>query len=375
MDHARVARLIAASEEFFHPLGGRLGTVYVGRRRNIEILHDGSVPEVAVASLEVTFEDAGIFGDEGFMAAYQRYRRMRSDWWRHLEGHGLGLWNADTRLIPHLHPLTDGEVRGGQPYPLQEQAPYGQHLTPHSALEGRDPYYQALFESYGVRWLLQEDNGIVIGPDAGLLFGVGAAADVRGSLSTFADVGAGTGELSAHLLRRGAVRRLLLNEVSPHLQDHLRRYVGGLAVASAADVEYHFCNALDLDLPTGVDLLSVGIYYGAQPAFFRRLGPGLGRHLAADGLVLVQSGMLEGTFNVAALTGEDPRLLAWPWYDESHSLTTWLPHVRSYFVADEVVTFAARQASTIEAVVERLRSLGKARPLEALQRFESAAGD
>jgi hypothetical protein len=257
---------------------------------------------------------------------------------------------------------------------LQEQAPYGQHLTPRRDLEGRDPYYQELFEGYGVRWLLQEDNGIVIGPDAGLLFAVGAVADVRGAVSSFADVGAGTGELSAHLLRRGAVRRLLLNEVSPHLQEHLRSYVGDLARAAGVEVDYRFSNALEVELPRGVDLLSVGIYYGAQPAFFQRLGPALDEHLADDGLVLVQSGMLEGTFNVAALTGGDRRLLAWPWYDATHALTNWLPHVESYFVADEVVTFAARDGAVLEAVLERLRALGKLHPVPLLRRLPPAAG-
>src|SRR5262249_29170195 len=159
-------------------------------------------------------------------------------------------------------------------------------------------YYAEVRKHFGTRWLLRDGNGIVIGPDVGLLLSVSEARHLFSHALNFWDIGAGTGELSHYLVRVGAVRQLLVNEASPHLQSHLTDLL--LPTSPSTQVEFRFAPAVELDLPDKADLVALGIYYGAQPPFLEKSGAALARALGQNGVLLVQSGMVEGRFNLAS---------------------------------------------------------------------------
>lgn len=364
---ASLAEFLSASAEFFQSVGGHLLAAFHGRRKNIEILNVAENEEVMVCCLEVEFQERNKFGSTHYLNAYEHYRQMRTDWWEHLTARNFSQWDAATSIIGHFVPyLRSGEVADGIPYERESTQHPGQILIPYDRVENQHSYYDGIHRRYGIKWLLQDGRGITIGPDVGLLFAVHAALEVCSAVETFVDLGAGTGELSAFLIKNDLARDIHINEYSPHLKEHLQTYLEEIRGDRNLNITYQFTDASEFQLPPRADIVSMGIYYGAQPFFLALHGEELRTALGESGLLFIQSGMMENKFNISSLVGDDPRLFDWDWYDTRCCLKTYFSTVTSVFLADEVITLASNSKEKIDQVKQVLYEKFEATDLPAL---------
>jgi hypothetical protein len=337
---SRLREFLSVSTDFFRSVHGNLLRAFHGTRRNIEILGASQNTEVEVCCLEVGFQESNKFGDADYLSAYARYRQMRSDWWAYLNSNKFRQWETSTSIISHFIPYLQKPTYAGTPYDRERTQHFGQVLIPYEQVKNLNSYYDEIHQKYGVRWLLQDGRGITIGPDVGLLFALHATLKVFPRIDTFVDLGAGTGELSAFLIKNVLAKTIHVNEYSPHLREHLQSYLDQLRAKKDLNLVYQFTDASEFQLPDKAEVVSMGIYYGAQPFFLARHGERLQRALDENGLLIIQSGMLENGFNISSITGDDERLFDWSWYNEKCCLKTYFSEVTNIFLADEVITLA-----------------------------------
>ena len=332
-----------------------------GTHRNIEISDASRNAEVEVCCLEVEFGEHNKFGDADYLDAYERYRQMRSDWWAYLASNELPQCHASTAIISHFIPyLSKHSTHEGTAYTPESTQYFGQVLIPYERVENLNSYYDEIHRRYGVRWVLQDGRGITIGPDVGLLFALHAALKDSPRIDTFVDLGAGTGELSAFLINKGLAENININEYSPHLREHLQTYLEQIRGGKDVNIEYQFTDASEFVLPHKAELVSMGIYYGAQPFFLERHGKSLRTALGEDGLLIIQSGMLENRFNISSITGDDERLFDWCWYNEKCCLKTYFSEIASIFLADEIITLACKSKERMAQIKKVLEEDFKA---------------
>jgi hypothetical protein len=92
------------------------------------------------------------------------------------------------------------------------------------------------------------------------------------------------------------------------------------------------------------DLLSIGVYYQAQPALLARRGNEFASCLGDCGVLIVQSGMLEDPLITELLTSAPIEHAAWPWFDKKMQLRTYFRHVGHYVLEQETVLVATNSA-------------------------------
>ncbi len=351
-----IGGFIDSSKKFFNKIGGNIIDLKISNRNNIEIITAEDDNEVDVCSVYVEFNNGNMFGSSNYLDAYKRYRQMRYDWWEHLAKDGYPQWNPKTRIIGNFFPLIKQSPQHKDEYPSEKETSFGCKLTRVSEAGLGHHYYDRIAKDFGINWLLEDGNGIAIGPDVGLLYAVSAAIEVNHHFDTFLDIGAGTGELSVYVLKNSTTRKIILNEVSQALFGHLKNYVGPLASKNGVDIDYAFGDAHQIDIPAQISFLSLGIYYGSQPGFIEKHGKKISKSMGASGVLAVQSGMLEGRFNISSITGDDSRLLDWSWFSRENTLSSCFKYVESVFVADEVITFAANDICALDPIIKKLRN-------------------
>lgn len=350
-----IKNFLHSSVNFFELFGGKVIEAYSSSRKNIEILDVSLVPTVNICTLYVQFTNRNLFGISDYIDAYKRYRQMRYDWWKYLESDKFLQWDSTTQVIGHFVPYLGENRKLGEAYSTEDQTSYGQFLINYNNIEkGISSYYIDVCKRYGIEWLLQDRNGIVIGPDIGLLYSILAYTQCFGKIGTFIDVGSGTGELSGYLLKNNLVDRLIVNEVSPFLVNHIKNYISTLAEQTKIEVDYQFTDALEMGLPETADYISLGIYYGAQPQFLKNYGYQLKSSLRGKGVLVIQSGMLEGKFNISSVVGNDKKLFDWDWYSSEYTLGHYFNFIESLFVADEVITLATDSFETMTCLKNKL---------------------
>lgn len=345
---------IQISSDFFQQRGGSLKGIYHTKRRNIEIMELSEKDDVDVCCLEIEFDNSNLFGNNTYLEAYRGYRQMRNDWWDCLQKMGFEQWGKHTKVIGHFVPLLASKCTKEKPYPIQETTSYGEILTKYDESTTNNEYYKDVHDKFGLNWLLQDGNKIVIGPDIGLFYGMVAYTRLYGTINNFMDVGTGTAELSAYLIKNQLVSKITVSEISNHLKDHIQSYLLDVNKINKVEIDYQFVDALEMEIPNNIDLLSLGIYYGAQPDFFKIHGEKISRSLSENGAVIIQSGMLEGKFNLSSIMGDNEELLQWEWYNKENTLPEYFTHITSIFVAHEVLTIASNNESTVNMLKEKL---------------------
>jgi len=347
-------KFIEISKDFFQQKGGSLKNIYHTKRKNIEVIEVSDEDVIDVFCLEVEFNNSNLFGTSTYLEAYKRYRQMRNDWWDYLQENGFEQWSKNTKIIGHFVPVLSFKSIISDPYPVQESTSYGQILTRYTESATNNEYYKYIHNTYGLEWLLQDGNKIVIGPDIGLFYGMLAYTKLYGTINKFLDVGTGTGELSAYLIKNNLVKSITANEISDHLKSHIQTYLGEVNKTNQVNIEYQFGDALIMNIPETFDLLSLGIYYGAQPDFFKNHGQKIRKSLSENGAVIIQSGMLEGKFNLSSILGDNEDLYNWEWYNKENTLSEYFTNIESIFVAHEIITMASNSKDTIRKLKEIL---------------------
>lgn len=309
---------------------------------------------IDVCCLEVEFNNSNLFGTSTYLEAYKGYRQMRNDWWDYLQEKGFEQWSKTTEVIGHFVPLLSSKCTKQDAYPVQESTSYGQILTKYDESVTNNAYYKYIHDTYGLTWLLQDGNKIVIGPDIGLFYGMLAYLKIYGTVNRFLDVGTGTAELSAYLIKNKLTNNIVVNEISDHLKSHIQTYLAEVNKTNQIAIDYQFVDALKMNIPESFDLLSLGIYYGAQPDFFKNHGKKISKNLSENGAIIIQSGMLEGKFNLSSILGDNEDLYKWEWYNKENTLSEYFTSTESVFVADEIVTMASNNADTVRKLKETL---------------------
>lgn len=338
---------VEISNDFFQQKGGSLKNIYHTKRRNIEIIDISDKDEIDVCCLEIEFNNSNLFGTTTYLEAYKGYRQMRNDWWDYLQKKGYEQWSKNTKIIGHFIPVLSSKSIKSDPYPVQESTSYGQILTKYDESATNNEYYKNVHYKYGLNWLLQDGNKIVIGPDIGLFYSMIAYVKLYGTINKFLDVGAGTAELSAYLIKNELVNNITVNEISGHLKSHIQTYLDEVNKTNQVAIDYQFVDALQMTIPEKIDLLSLGIYYGAQPDFFKNHGQKISKNLSEYGAIIIQSGMLEGKFNLSSILGDNEELYNWEWYNKENTLSEYFTHIASIFVAHEIITIASNNEDTI----------------------------
>lgn len=350
----KLKEFIEISNDFFKEKGGNLKNVYHGKRENIEVMEVADEGIIDVFCLEVEFKNSNLFGKSTYLEAYRGYRQMRNDWWDYLQEKGFEQWSKNTKIIGHFIPVLSSDSIKAEPYPVQKSTSYGEILTKYDESVTNNKYYKYIHNEYGLKWLLQDGNKIVIGPDVGLFYGMLAYVKLYGSINNFLDVGTGTGELSAYLIKNNLVKNITASEISEHLKSHITTYLDELNKTNQVSIDYQFIDALKMELPETIDLLSLGIYYGAQPDFFKNHGQKISQRLSENGAVIIQSGMLEGKFNLSSVVGDNEDLYNWEWFNKENTLSEYFTNIESIFVAHEVVTIASNSEDTVKKLKEIL---------------------
>lgn len=345
---------IEISKDFFWQKGGILRNIYHTKRKNIEVIEVADEDLIDVFCLEVEFDNSNLFGTGTYLEAYKGYRQMRNDWWDYLTQRGFEQWSRNTKVIGHFVPLLSSMSSKSDKYHVQESTSYGQILTKYDEAAINNKYYKYIHDKYGLNWLLQDGNKIVIGPDIGLFYGVLSYVKLYGTIDKFLDVGTGTAELSAYLIKNKLVNNITVNEISDQLKCHIQTYLGEVNKSNHVAIDYQFIDALKMNIPGTFDLLSLGIYYGAQPDFFKNHGQKISKSLSQNGVVIIQSGMLEGKFNLASILGDNKALYSWEWYNKENTLPEYFTDIESIFVADEIITIASNSESTVRKLKDIL---------------------
>lgn len=353
------------SSDFFSPIGGSIEKIYYINRKNFEI-QNPKYKNILACTVFIRFSNKTVFGekDYDFYDVYRIYRQMRHDWWDYLDNHGIPIFNTASQIVPLFFPLLSSKAHNKGKYPSQKEEAYGCELISINDLIQESRYYKSLKVKYELKYALKEQNDIVIGPDGGLLAALAATIKAKKSLNNFIDIGAGTGELSAYAIKKGNCRYIFANDYSPILKKHLYSYVGNMAKKKKTIFKLQIKNALNFNFPNvkKIDAISIGIFYGAQPSFITKYGLRLKNILSPDGILFIQSGQLEGLFNLSLIhpcIPESSELENWPWYKSQYNLGFWFgKNVTSLVMHGEIVTLASSSSTVLSKVVQLARKNG-----------------
>jgi SAM-dependent methyltransferase len=342
-----------ASAEFFEPLGGSVLDVQI---EPLEPERDSANAELG-ATVTVAFDNAGIFGDAGadvYDEVYPRYRGLRHDWWDSLSAREE---ESALPIRPYLYPLPADGAAIGLARPYRESAARPISLVPLESLP-RSSYLDRKRREYGLDFGIRSAGGRLFDLAEGLLLAVRAATEVIPDLTSFVDLGAGTGSVASLVLRRTQPKRVLVVDESEIAGAHLRDYLGPVALDHGANLSVVTGDCRDLPYDQPISLLSLSIAFAQQPSLLARRGNEIRTALGEDGLLVAATSMAGMRFYQSLVDGGDPRLRDWPWYPTGRSLRDLFGTVGTVRVRNLLVSVASESSSRVDAVVSAMAGRG-----------------
>lgn len=333
---------------FFKKIGGKIVRVKV---LNVTTF---SSPDKKIPCLNyyIDFCDPFVFGREDYSkAVYSRYRSMRTDWKKFLLKSKIV--NFDKIAFGFIPCLSNHR----EPY-IKKYSTEKILLTNRIVLINKlkSVYFKKIKKIFGLRFALIENNGLLIGPEGGMLATLDAAGKFFNNIDNFIDIGAGTGELSAYLMKNYSVNRVVINEISPSLKKHLRSYLGEIAEKSNTKINFQFSDCCDVRLPKHSNLISLGVFYGYQPSFMKYKGQAIQLALGDNGVLVIQSAMPESTFSYHLLVGDEKRLKNWPWYHKTMQLSTYFKCFKTFYIDNQFVTIASQSPLTLKGILLNIKN-------------------
>ena len=349
MENNNLAAAEKATKDFFGKIGGKLSFLQCAKTETYSS-EDLKIPCV---NYYISFNNPDLFGRGDFsQEVYPRYRKMRSDWKSALNKAGIKIYSD---LAAGFVPLL-GQSAGqgaGFIYPKEEREPLGLEIVDINKVGS--PYYGRLAAEYGAKFALREGGGMLVGPEGGMLRVIKTIGDFLGKINSFADIGAGTGELSAFVAKNYQPQNITVNESSPNLEAHLRRYLKEARNWDKTKIDFVFGDCRQMDIPAQADLISVGVFYGYQPSLFEKKGLAIKKSLGENGLLLVQSSMPETLFNQHLLLGDEAGIKYWPWYSEKFNLPYYFNCVESFFIENEFIILASQSKELVRKITGGLK--------------------
>jgi len=343
-----VIKIKQVTEDFFAGVDGKLLDFKYLKIRTYSS-HNTKIPCI---NYYINFTNENLFGQGSFSEEiYPRYRKMRSDWREAVKKSGIDMSQVAIGFVPLLESNKRSSLDKFE-YKKELKKPLGEKI---SKIDNNSPvYYQEMVNNFDVKFILQEDHGFFIGPERGMLYVVEVIIKVLKKIDCFVDVGAGTGELSAYILKNSNPSTVVVNEMSLKLKKHLQKYLGIVSKKNRAKVIFDFNDCQKIKLPDQVDLISVGVFYGSQPSFIESKSKDIIRSLGQEGILLMQSSMPETLFNQHIIMGDLVGIKKWPWYSEKFILSNHFLCVKSFFIDNQFVTIASQSDILINKIIKKL---------------------
>ncbi|MFZ4632450.1 MAG: hypothetical protein ACOYL8_04630 [Patescibacteria group bacterium] len=336
------------TEVFFKKIGGKIIKIDVFN------LTTFSSPDKKIPCFNyyIEFNSSNIFGSGSFSNnVYPRYRKMRTDWKKFLSESEIKNFNKIAfGFIPCLsNKITTYEAK----YKLEKMI-LKNKIDSINKLSSE--YFKKLKKTYDLRFCLKEKDGFLIGPEGGLLAAVDAAGKYFNSINNFVDIGAGTGELSAYIIKKYRVNKVIINEASYDLKDHLKSYLGEVSKIRKVDINFQFKDCRKIVLPKSSNIISLGVFYGFQPSFIKERGAEIKKILGENGVLIIQSAMPEAQFSYQVLMGRIAGLKKWPWYSNHVRIPSYFKYSRTFYIDNQFITLASQSRSTIGGILSNIRN-------------------
>lgn len=337
------------TKEFFESIGGRLLSSNCVKIQT----YSSQNSKVSCLNYYIMFSNKDLFGKGNFSdEIYPRYRKMRNDWRNALKKSGIKLYtDIAVGFVPLLNLNNAKKVKNFK-YKKENKKPLGTKILDISKIHV--DYYKEMVEKFDVAFALKESGGMFIGPERGMLYVLEAVSNVLGGIDCFVDVGSGTGEMSAYILKNHDPEEIVINELSKNLRIHLKKYLKKIAKKNKAKMIFSFEDCQKMKFPSKVDLMSVGVFYGVQPSFIKYKGSEVARSLGKKGLLLIQSSMPETLFSQHILMGDARGINTWPWYSEKFILSKYFSCVEAFFIDNQIITLASQSRDLVNKVIVKL---------------------
>lgn len=334
--------------DFFKSIGGKLIDTKCVKTPTYAS-HNLKIPCV---NYYIAFTNTNLFGKGRFSEEiYPRYRKMRSDWKQSLKKSGIGMSNLAVGFVPLL--IADDKAGASNlKYKKELKKPLGTEIL--KINDSSPVYYREMAKKFGVKFALKEANGFFIGPERGMMYVLEAINSARHKINCFVDIGAGTGELSAYVLKNCYPQKIIVNEISPKLKRHLKNYLGGINKNNNVKIIFDFKSCEKINLPSKTDLISVGVFYGVQPFLLKNKILEVTKSLGKDGILLIQSAMPETLFSQHILMGDLKGVSNWPWYSEKFILANYFSNVKSFFIDNQFITLASQSPELINKIMKKI---------------------
>lgn len=341
-----IADINKATDDFFRVVGGKLLF-----SKHIKIpTYDNPDRNVCCINYYIEFNNRNLFGRGSFSdEVYPRYRKMRADWKKYLKSLGIHLGSD---FAVGFVPILDKDNRAGAPYEKEVGRPLGARIVKITAKSPK--YYRGMAKKFGVKFALKEGGGMLVGPENGMMIALKAAADSMSQVGRFLDVGAGTGEISAYIIKNYHPYEVVVNDISPVLEQHLVSYLGKARNDLPVKIAINIADCRQLTIPKKIDLASLGVFYGGQPEFLKKKGREISKSLSACGALIIQSSMPDTLFNQHLLMGDCEGIKIWPWYSCGFNLINNFSQVESFFVDNQFMIIAANSRETVVGIINSL---------------------
>ena len=338
----RTVDLLEGLDRFFDEYDASLLGTRTVSRDNFERLPAPGDGKLRAISAHVLCHNLDLFGTSGdyLDEIHPRIGTLGERLAAHLAAQGLQLSGPGAETSITIHPHPDPTGQHGSPLPRSGRQSWGQRLIPADELAANSHYYAELIRTYGPLCGVVTNNGTVIGPDGGLIAATCAVATTWPEPVRLLELGAGAASTAFALARRGLLASYRANDFSPDMVAHFEREVAVELAAAGVPASMSAGSCFDTPLDQ-TDLLDVGVYYQAQPALIARRGKEMADCLGSDGVLLIQSGMLEDSFVTDLLTGcVYPENGGWPWFDEQWHLNRYFRYVGRAEFAQETILYA-----------------------------------
>jgi len=330
------------TEEFFKNIGGKL--LYV--KNSYIKTYSSPDKTILCPNFYIGFNNPYLLGNGDYSReVYPRYRKLRSDWRKFLTESNIQIFK---NIAPGFIPLLiNGKRKLGKAYP-KEKASLVKYIIPIEQIKLK--YYKKLKKEFDVKFALKEEKGMLIGPEGGMLRGIDEIGKLLNKIKYFIDIGAGTGELSAYVIKKYGGENIIVNESSPYLKEHLKKYLKEISEKHKAEINFQFFDCQKIRFPLKADLISIGVFYGMQPSFIKKRGREIAKILGNKGVLMIQSSMPETIFNHHVLMGDEKNLKNWPWYSKNLTLPYYFPYYSTHYIDNQFITFASYSSKTIDEI-------------------------
>lgn len=334
---------------FFNRFGGKLIQAKAMKIRSYSSLKE----KVLCINFYIEFDSACLFSKGSFTKeVYPRYRKIRSEWYAFLRNNDIKLF--ESVVVGFVPILKARRLNNNLILKKAELTPLGSSIVKIGKTTPK--YLCAIAKKFSAKFALMTPSGAYIGPEGGMLMTLQAIKNLKFKINSFIDLAAGTGELSAYMLKNFFLDSLVVNELSKSITLQIKTYLNSVIKITSykPKITYNFLNCIDYNFLNHADLISLGVFYGAQPDFFKKNGFKISMSLGENGILLLQSSMPETLFNLHIIENDYKCLNKWPWFDKAFSLSNYFPFHRTLFVDNQFITLASRSRFAINSILNEL---------------------